>query len=69
MIFPYPGYFLDRNTFSFGEEEEDEQRHNDNKSTKEVEQSELHFTEHGEEELPDDKREKHVHGDINRLAC
>lgn len=50
------------------QEEEDESSHDDNKAGEEKEETELQVAEHGEENLSDDKGEKHVDGDVNGLA-
>lgn len=58
---------LNWNVLRFGQEEEDEESHYDDKPTKEEEETEFHVAEHSKEGLADEEGEEHVHWDIDGL--
>ncbi|KAH0449113.1 hypothetical protein IEQ34_022913 [Dendrobium chrysotoxum] len=68
MLLPYKYHFFDRHILHLRKEQPNECCHYDNKTNKEVEESELHVAKHVKEQLSDYECEEHVHRHIDALS-
>lgn len=68
MSLPHPSHLFNRNPSRLRQQEVDEDGHDQNHSSKEVEESKFHVAKHRQEELSNEEREEHVDRNIDGLS-
>lgn len=68
MLLPYSSHFFNWNPFCLRQQEVDEDGHDCNHSSKEVEETKLHVAKHREEKLSNEESEEHVDRDVDGLS-